>query len=221
MLHTRQMVIALFFGVCLSFILAIPSVSGQSMKFNYYTQWGSAGEGDGQFNGHNDVDFYNGSVIVADYANHRIQVFDENGKFVSKFGDGGEGDGQFHKASALSLDSEGNIYVADQFNFRIQKFTNDGKFITKWGSKGTGDGQFQGPSGLSIDAGDNIYVTDKNNDRVQVFASDGQYITKFGEAGTGNGQFTDPEGVGVDKETGTMYVADTGNSRVQSFKLQQ
>ena len=66
-----------------------------------------------------------------------------------------------------------------------------------------------------------IYVTDKNNDRVQVFASDGQFITKFGEAGTGNGQFTDPEGVGVDKETGTVYVADTGNSRVQSFKLEQ
>jgi DNA-binding beta-propeller fold protein YncE len=119
------------------------------------------------------------------------------------------------------VDSGGNVYIADYGNNRIQRFTNDGKFITKWGTKGTGDGQFQGPSGLSIDANDNIYVTDKNNDRVQVFASDGQFLSKFGTAGTGNGQFTDPEGVGVDKDTGTTYVAVTGNSRVQVFKLAQ
>ena len=130
MLNSKQMIITLFSGIFLS-ILSIESDSalGQPMKFNYYTQWGSLGEGDGQFDGHNDVDFYNGRVIVADYANHRIQFFDKDGKFISKFGEGGEGDGQFHKASALSLDKDGNIYVADQFNFRIQKFTNDGKFI--------------------------------------------------------------------------------------------
>ena len=62
----------------------------------------------------NDVDFYNGKVYVADYANHRIQIFDPEGNFITKFGEGGEGDGQFHKASALSIDSEGDIYVADQ-----------------------------------------------------------------------------------------------------------
>ena len=40
----------------------------------------------------------------------------QTGNFITKFGQGGEGGGQFHKASALSIDSEGNIYVADQFN---------------------------------------------------------------------------------------------------------
>ena len=174
MLQLNQMVLFLISGMLLLFVSSIPLVMGQPMNFEYYTQWGTAGEADGQFNGHNDVDFYNGSVIVADYANHRIQIFDPEGSFISKFGDGGEG-----------------------------------------------DGQFQGPSGLSIDSNDNIYVTDKNNDRVQVFTSDGQFITKFGEAGTSNGQFTDPEGVGVDKDTGTAYVADTGNSRIQVFKLAQ
>ena len=60
------------------------------------------GEGEGQFDGQNDVDFYNGRVYVADYANHRIQIFDPRGNFIAKFDEGGEGDGQFHKASALS-----------------------------------------------------------------------------------------------------------------------
>jgi hypothetical protein len=136
MLQLSQMVLFLISGMLLFFVSSIQLVFGQLMNFEYSTQWGSAGEANGQFNGHNDVDFYNGSVIVADYANHRIQIFDPEGNFISKFGDGGEGDGQFHKASALSLDPEGNIYVADQFNFRVQKFTNDGKFITSGGLKG-------------------------------------------------------------------------------------
>ena len=41
--------------------------------YSYVTKWGSLGEGDGQFDGQNDVDFYDGRVYVADYANHRIQ----------------------------------------------------------------------------------------------------------------------------------------------------
>ncbi|MDN5846325.1 MAG: 6-bladed beta-propeller, partial [Candidatus Nitrosocosmicus sp.] len=96
----------------------------QNLSFTYYTNWGSEGEDDGQFGGQNDVDFFDGRVFVPDYENHRIQIFDPEGNFLTKFGEGGEGDGQFHKASALSMDSEGNIYVADQFNYRIQKFDN-------------------------------------------------------------------------------------------------
>ena len=138
------------------FALVFPlSIFGQidtDTTYSFVTKWGSLGEGEGQFDGQNDVDFYDGRVYVADYANHRIQIFDPHGKFIAKFGEGGEGDGQFHKASALSMDSEGNLYIADQFNFRIQKFTRDGAFITKWGSEGEGDGQFLHPHVPANDA---------------------------------------------------------------------
>ena len=55
--------------------------------YSFVAKWGSLGEGDGQFDGQNDVDFYNGRVYVADYANHRIQIFDPNGNFIAKFGE--------------------------------------------------------------------------------------------------------------------------------------
>ena len=61
-------------------------------------------------------------------------------------------------------------------------------------------------------------MTDKNNNRIQIFTNDGQFLAKFGEVGAGDGQLSGPEGVGVDKETGTVYVADTGNTRIQVFK---
>ena len=280
--------------------------------FTFVNMWGSFGKGNGRFDGQNDVDPFNGRVYVADYANHRIQVFDTKGNYITKWGTYGEEDGQIHKASALSVVPSGNIYLSDQFNYRIQeftsngtfvtawgtkgegdgqflhphvpgvdsagnvyvsdrdlanvqkftgdgkfmmkwseegsndgqlskpesviidskdnvyvadfgnhriqKFTKDGKFILKWGSKGIGNGEFNGPAGLSIDRNDNIYVTDRNNNRIQVFTANGTFLTKFGTEGNGSSQFILPEGVGVDINTGLVYVADTGNYRIQVFR---
>ncbi len=280
--------------------------------FTFVNMWGSFGKGNGRFDGQNDVDPFNGRVYVADYANHRIQVFDTKGNYITKWGTYGEENGQIHKASALTVAPSGNIYLSDQFNYRIQefssngtfvtawgtkgegdgqflhphvpgvdsegniyvsdrdlanvqkftkdgkfimkwaeggsedgqlskpesviidshdniyvadfgnhriqKFSNDGQFILKWGSKGVEDGEFNGPAGLSIDRNDNIYVTDRNNNRIQVFTANGTFLTKFGIEGSGPGEFILPEGVGVDKDTGLVYVADTGNFRIQVFK---
>jgi len=280
--------------------------------FTFVNMWGSFGKGNGRFDGQNDVDPFKGSVYVADYANHRVQVFDTKGNYITKWGTYGEENGQIHKASALTVVPSGNIYLSDQFNYRvqvftsngtfvttwgtkgegdgqflhphvpgvdsegnvyvsdrdlanvqkftgdgkfmmkwseegsndgqlskpesviidskdnvyvadfgnhrIQKFTEDGKFILKWGSKGIGDGEFNGPAGLSIDRNDNIYVTDRNNNRIQVFTANGTFLTKFGTEGSGSSQFILPEGVGVDINTGLVYVADTGNYRIQVFR---
>ena len=51
------------------------------------TVWGTAGNGDGQFNDPTSVavDPSTNKVYVADPINKRIQVFDENGKFLTKW----------------------------------------------------------------------------------------------------------------------------------------
>jgi DNA-binding beta-propeller fold protein YncE len=71
------------------FAFASPlDIFGQTdTMYSFVTKWGSLGEGDGQFDGQNDVDFYDGRVYVADYANHRIQIFDPHGNFIAKFGE--------------------------------------------------------------------------------------------------------------------------------------
>lgn len=43
-----------------------------------------------------------------------------------------------------------------------------------------------------------------------------RYVTTWGEKGSGSGQFKDPRGLSVDP-SGFLYVADTGNQRVQKF----
>ena len=81
-----------------------------------------------------------------------------------------------------------------------------------------GPGEFKWPSDVATDASGRVYVMDNANHRIQVFGPDGAYVKQLGSYGTGNGQFIFPLGMpsgmafGAD---GCLYVADTGNCRVQ------
>jgi len=152
------------------------------------------------------------------------------------------GDGQFDGPTDVVIDAAGNVYVVDSGNHRVQKFDSTGKFLTKWGTRGSGPGQFETPIGIALDsAGKFAYVTDKGNHRIQKFdvsRSPVQFVGQWGSqcnltvtpptgrcvdpdgAGprqVGDGQFFEPQAVTVDK-TGNVYVADTGNHRIQKFK---
>ena len=60
--------------------------------------------------------------MVCDSENHRVQVFETIGFFVTEFGTKGSGKGEFnYPASAANL-SDGRIVVSDRHNNRIQIF---------------------------------------------------------------------------------------------------
>ena len=52
-----------------------------------------------------------------------------------------------------------------------------------------------------------------------MFSPDGQMIGNWGTAGREGGKFTYPVAVAVDA-SGRVYVADSGNQRVQVFQVQ-
>jgi DNA-binding beta-propeller fold protein YncE len=92
-------------------------------------QAGIAGTGDGQFNmpSYLAVDG-EGNILVADQGNHRIQILDSDGNFLTKWGSFGTDDGQFFfpagvffRPNNLNIPTVGSIYVSDAFN-RIQMF---------------------------------------------------------------------------------------------------
>ena len=60
--------------------------------------------------------------MVCDSKNHRVQVFDLNGKFVTKFGSEGSGRGEFNYPVSTACLSDGRIVVSDNNNHRIQIF---------------------------------------------------------------------------------------------------
>ncbi len=151
------------------------------------------------------------------------------------------GDGQFEFPTDVAVDAAGNVYVVDSGNHRIQKFDSTGKFLAKWGTKGSGDSQFETPVGIALDStGKFAYVADKFNHRVQKFDVSGpsaRFVAKWGSEcnltvtpptgrcvdpdgegpfKTGDGQFNKPQAIAVDG-TGSVYVSDTENHRIQKF----
>ena len=64
-------------------------------------------------------------IIVSDFHNHQVKVFDSEGSFKFAFGSNGEGNGQFNAPTGVAVDSKGNILVADWGNSRIQVILHD------------------------------------------------------------------------------------------------
>lgn len=162
------------------------------------------------------ADIYEGKFYLPEAGNHRVSVFDLNGRFLFLFGTSGPG--KLNNPEAAKVNSEGKVYVSDLKNDRIVVFDKDGKYLSEWGKTGGGPGEFKTPAGLAIDRNDNVYVSEIGNDRVQVFDKDGEFVTRFGKSGSGNGEFGNLHGVIVDKASGWLYVADTMNNRIQVFK---
>ena len=138
--------------------------------YEFLRKWGTEGEEDGQFDSPEKLAIDgDGNVYVSDNNNHRIQVFDLQGRFLGKWGGRGEDDGQFIHPQGLAIDCEGNLYVVDHNHSRIQVFDLQGRFLSKWGTEGEEDGQFNWPNGLAIDGYGNVYVVEWLNHRIQVF----------------------------------------------------
>ena len=186
-----------------------------SLDSEYFTDFGSFGEGDGQFVSPTAVALDSrGQVYVSDEYTHRISIYDSSGAFLSNWGKPGARAGELGGPSGLAFDSEDNLYIADHLNNRVQKFTSDGRFLLRFGSEGAGDGQFNLPWGLTVDPKGEVYVADWRNDRIQRFSPDGEFLGKYGNSGHGDGEFYRPSSVAVDSD-GYIYVADWGNERVQ------
>merc|ERR1711936_618821 len=108
-------------------------------------------------------------VIVSDSNNHRLQIFDVNGKVLTTFGSEGTEEGQFKFPRGVAVDEQGFIFVADSGNNRIQIFNPDGTFLRAFGRWGQNDGEFKGLEGIAVNSKGNILVADRENHRIQIF----------------------------------------------------
>jgi uncharacterized protein (TIGR03663 family) len=146
------------------------------------------------------------------------------------FGSPGSEPGQFQSPHGIEVGPDGFIYVADSGNYRIQKWTAEGQFMAAWGRQSmleTEGGIPQGfnePWDVAVAADGTIYVADTWNHRIHKLDAEGNLITTwglFGQYGPGDtggqGAFYGPRGVSVDPG-GRVYVADTGNKRIQVFE---
>jgi DNA-binding beta-propeller fold protein YncE len=157
-----------------------------------------------------------GKLYVIDTGQHKILVFDLNGKFLFEFGHRGSEHGEFNFPVHLTI-SKSNLYVVDAMNYRIQTFDLDSKFISSFGEVGNVAGTFANPKSVSVDSDGNLYITDALMDVVQIFDRNGQLLLVVGSKGVEVGEFMSPSGVDIDSSD-NIYVADALNKRIQIFK---
>jgi peptidylamidoglycolate lyase len=101
-------------------------------------------------------------VFVSDRANSRIQVFDENGKFLDAWPN-------VRRPYSFLLTEDQHLWVADGITQKFTKFDLNGKLLYSWGTFGAFPGGFWGVHQFHTDSQGNLYTADVHVGRAQKF----------------------------------------------------
>ncbi len=140
----------------------LPAGRGLALAF------GRAGDEAGSFNRPEGIGIDRWDrLFVADSCNHRIQVFDDSGRWTEEYGKPGSGVGELSYPYDVKIDAEGNQFVCEFGNSRIQVFDPEFQSVEIIGGPGSALGQFSNPWSLALDSKGNLWVADSGNHRIQ------------------------------------------------------
>ena len=106
-------------------------------------------------------------VYVNDRNNGRLQVFDENGKFLDQWDFGPRPPMNIH---SIAMGADGVLWAADQGSHKILGYDANGTFLYSWGTFGTCQGCMWGVHGFATDKEGNLYTAEVRTGRVQKYA---------------------------------------------------
>ena len=142
-------------------------INSRVVKFDktgkYLLTWGTPGTGPGQFNlPHSIAIDRSKRLYIADRANGRIQIFDENGTFLEQWPN-------IRRPIDLVLTADQKLWVADLDTTKILQYDLNGKLLSSWGTQGTFPGAFWAIHQFSVDTQGNLYVAETYGGRTQKF----------------------------------------------------
>lgn len=120
---------------------------------------------------------------------------------------------RFRNPVDITFDNEGNYYIAGFGTSNIVKFNANGEAIANW--KGSFTKKIDKPVALGYSQ-NRIFVADFGRDEILIFDLKGKLLQSVGGPGSEPGKFHGPAGISFD-ETGSFYVSDSGNNRIQKF----
>lgn len=126
--------------------------------------WGKTGPGPGELAGQHSITIdRQGRIYIAEPTNHRIQVFDQNGKTLDIWPN-------IRHPSNISIDAQDRLWVCDLNTNSIYAFDLNGRLVNSgWGRVGTYPGRMYGPSQFWVDTAGNLFLAEVFGGRPQKF----------------------------------------------------
>lgn len=218
---------ATFSRICL--LLVLPAIlyfpltaRPDGAELTVIAEFGTPGSGVGQFDTPSGIAVNSrGEIIVADSANHRVQVCQRDGN-CRAFGSYGDQAGQFSWPLDVAVDSQDRIFVVDADNRRMQVCSDQGSCAVV-GSFGSQPGKFDAPVAVSVDSQDRMVIADSNNGRVQICTTAGQCTAIGTLAKDPNhyqpGEFGFIQGVAVDRYDRILASDSLGQGTPQRLQI--
>ncbi|MDJ0805892.1 MAG: NHL repeat-containing protein [Gammaproteobacteria bacterium] len=160
-----------------------------------------------------------GSVLVADRGNKRIQIFDENGKYITTIPTK-SGERPVTPVD-VAVDKGGkHIFVTATKPFHqilvYGEGAGKGEAEQIWGKPGSNLGEFRFPATITVGKDNNVYIVDVFNSRIQVYRDTGKPLITISSWGVTPGHLFRPKGVAVNDQ-GLIAVSDSYLGVVQLF----
>ena len=111
------------------------------------------------------IDLETRRVFVNDRDNHRIQIFDENGKYLSEWKIA-VSPSSLH---LVQIGADRTLVTFDRNTHKMLKYDLDGRLLYAWGTVADFPGTLWGVHGFSTDQEGNLYVAEVDAGRFQKF----------------------------------------------------
>jgi iron(III) transport system ATP-binding protein len=126
--------------------------------------FGTFGTGQGQLQRPSGIVWHDGRLYVADAINNRIQVFSQDGEWLTVLGN--EIAAGLRFPYDIDVSSDGRLFIVEYGAGRITVLDLSGRLVGRYGRTGDAIGEFATPWSISVNRDMRIRIADTGNRRI-------------------------------------------------------
>jgi sugar lactone lactonase YvrE len=154
------------------------------------------------------------NIYIADTGGGRALKLSQTGEIVFGYGGKGNGRGELAEPTGIAVTKDGTVFVADPTNKKLLLFKADGALITEVTIEGSSS--VNAPK-LAANPDGTVLMSVPEPHLIRRYDATGKPMAQFGGFGQEPGRFRLP--TNITRSGNTLWVADTGNHRVQRIEL--